>query len=88
MRVDWTAQVDRALELLRDMSGGEAATRYGFGRHTITDWRRRRELGEEVVYMHRKNRAALTRLLGGHETSTIPVGLSARGRRVVSRADS
>lgn len=69
------------------MSGGEAAIRYGFGRHTIADWRRRREIGQEILTVHQKNGVALARLLDGYDSNAIPVGLSIRGRRVVSPAD-
>jgi hypothetical protein len=81
--MEWTEVVDRALELLGDMSGGEAATRYGFGNQTITDWRRRRRGGEVILTVQRKNRHALARLFDGHDSVTIPVGLSARRRRCI-----
>ncbi|MBW3630752.1 MAG: hypothetical protein KY464_15855 [Gemmatimonadetes bacterium] len=78
---DLTAEIDRGLEALRGVNGREATERYGFGREAVTTWRRRRERGEPILEIRKKNRAALNRLLRGD-----PLGSRIPGLEGVSGA--
>lgn len=75
-RRNWTEIVDQALRRLDGLSAREARLLYGFGRETLTDWRRKRAQGKPVLAVRGFNQRALERLMGDAVRGSVPLSES------------